>query len=145
DRTLDPNFLPDTRPRSARPRRSERTSPSSAECRPAPTARARAVAVSDTPTPQARAPSRSSWAWSDRSTRRCGGAPLVRQSTRRWFRATRSQQDLLSASWAAERSDSEFFGIPLEAELSGRRHVPDERRGGDDGGTRQIAFAADPH
>ena len=34
---------------------------------------------------------------------------------------------------------------PGEAELAGRRHVAGERRGGDDGGAREVAFAAEAH
>src|SRR5438046_9460019 len=43
------------------------------------------------------------------------------------------------------RSDAELAGIPGDAELVGRRHVADERRRRDDGGTGEVALAAEPH
>src|SRR5215510_10866895 len=49
--------------------------------------------------------------------------------------------------WAIARwdSDAELIRIPFETELARRGHVADERRGGDDGGAGEIAFAAEPH
>src|SRR5688572_2616780 len=41
--------------------------------------------------------------------------------------------------------DAKSFGIPPQTELAGRRHVADERRGGDDGGAGEVAFAAESH
>ena len=42
-------------------------------------------------------------------------------------------------------SHAVFLGVPLEAELGRRRHVADQRRGGDDGGAGEVAFAAESH
>src|SRR5262245_59992152 len=42
-------------------------------------------------------------------------------------------------------SDAELIRIPFDAQLAGRGHVADERRGGDHGGAGEVAFAAEPH
>ena len=42
-------------------------------------------------------------------------------------------------------SDAISLRIPFETELPRRRHVPGERRGRDNGGAREKAFAADTH
>src|SRR5262245_56778264 len=44
-----------------------------------------------------------------------------------------------------EPSDSKPFRIPLQPELARRRHVPDERRSGDDSRTCQVSFTANTH
>src|SRR5262245_47439903 len=41
--------------------------------------------------------------------------------------------------------DSKHFGPPLDAELAGRRHVPEHRGRRDDGRAREVAFAAETH
>src|SRR5207247_5547746 len=46
---------------------------------------------------------------------------------------------------SGENSDTELLRVPLQPKLARRRHVADERRGGDDGGAGKIAFAADAH
>src|SRR5215217_3784758 len=42
-------------------------------------------------------------------------------------------------------SNSEQLRIPDQAQLSRRRHVSRQRRCGDDGGTREVAFAPESH
>src|SRR5437764_2795043 len=49
----------------------------------------------------------------------------------------------VSSVWRA--SHTEFLRIPSQPELARRRHVADERRRGDDGGTGKIAFTAETH
>src|SRR5215471_14379400 len=41
--------------------------------------------------------------------------------------------------------DAEAFRIPRQAQLRRRGHVPDERGGRHDRGTREVAFAAESH
>src|SRR5215467_3004650 len=59
-----------------------------------------------------------------------------------WRRATGTP--MLFAMSRCE-SDAELIGIPFDAELARRSHIADERRRGDDGGTRQVALAAEAH
>src|SRR5438067_9763577 len=40
---------------------------------------------------------------------------------------------------------SELVGVPFETELAWRRHVAEERGGGDDRGAGEVAFAAEAH
>src|SRR5579871_3329583 len=42
-------------------------------------------------------------------------------------------------------SDAELIRVPFQAELARRRHVAYQRRGGDDGGAREISLAAEAH
>src|ERR1700721_1080205 len=42
-------------------------------------------------------------------------------------------------------SNTESIGIPRQSELARRRHVPDQRRGGDHRRAREVAFAAKAH
>src|SRR5437764_2793468 len=51
--------------------------------------------------------------------------------------------DVLSVLRVA--SHTEFLRIPSQPEFARRRHVADERRRGDDGGTGKIAFTAETH
>src|SRR5436309_739227 len=46
---------------------------------------------------------------------------------------------------SGENSDTELLRVPLQPKLARRRHVADERRGGDDGGAGKVAFTADAH
>src|SRR6266850_714553 len=64
------------------------------------------------------------------------------QQRKMWRRATGTPID---AATARCESDAELIRIPVEAEFARRRHIADERRGGDDGGAGEIAFAAEPH
>src|SRR5581483_1697165 len=58
--------------------------------------------------------------------RRATGTPIVRATSR-------------------SDSDAELIGIPFQAELAQRRHVPGQRRRGDDRRTREVAVAAETH
>src|SRR6476661_7639198 len=59
-----------------------------------------------------------------------------------WRRAAGTPID---SATARRESDAELIGTPFQAELARRRHVADERRRRDDGGTRQEPFAPDSH
>src|SRR5258707_853223 len=65
-----------------------------------------------------------------------------------------SSRGCLQASWPHKHSfltssgiplHVEAVGAPLEAELAGRGHIADQRRGSDDGGTGEVTLAADAH
>src|SRR5262245_57967913 len=67
-----------------------------------------------------------------------------------WRRATGTPMLTATARWESavsesKVSDTEFLWVPFQAKLTRRGHVPDERRCGDHGGARQIAFAANAH
>src|SRR2546425_3547497 len=49
------------------------------------------------------------------------------------------------AATARCESDAELIRIPVDTKLAWRRHVANERRGGDDGRAGEIAFATESH
>ena len=49
------------------------------------------------------------------------------------------------ATWPRSRSHAKELGVPRQPELGRRRHVAEQRRGGDDGGAGEVAFAAESH
>src|SRR5262245_11269242 len=62
-----------------------------------------------------------------------------------WRRATGTPMLAAAARWDSRVSDTEFLWIPFQAKLTRRGHVPDERRCGNHGGARKVAFAANAH
>src|SRR3989475_2720355 len=96
------------------------------------------------PPPRPVAPRSFSYARGDLTPRSPRSRVRARESRRRSRRGALIRGDF-PLSQRSQRSDPKFFGIPLEPQLARWRHVADERRGSDDGGAREIAFAAQSH